>query len=98
MPGVFDLLPSPTRRVRASGQTLLDDPRYASVFQRRHELKVPLYVHPFVPLPAVQQAYNSGPPPEVTAQFSLSGWSWHHEAGIHVLRLILSGVLRRFLT
>jgi hypothetical protein len=76
-------------------QTFLDDPRYASVFQRLHELKVPLYVHPIVPLPAVQQAYYSGLPPEVSAQFSLSGWGWHHEAGIHVLHLILSGVFEK---
>jgi uncharacterized protein len=78
------------------GETFLDDPRYASVLQRLHELKVPLYVHPFVPLPAVRQAYYSGLPPEVTAQFSLSGWGWHHEAGVHALRLILSGVFEKF--
>jgi len=28
--------------------------------------------------------------------FSLGGWGWHHEAGVHVLRLILSGVFERF--
>jgi hypothetical protein len=67
-------------------------PRFSS---RRHELKVPLYVHPFVPLPVVQQAYYGGPPPEGTAKFSLSGWGRHHEAGIHVLPLILSGVLEK---
>jgi uncharacterized protein len=35
-------------------------------------------------------------PPEVTAQFSLTGWGWHHEAGIHVLRLILSGTFGKY--
>jgi uncharacterized protein len=57
---------------------------------------VPLYVHPSHPLPQVQQAYYSGFSPEVTAQFSLAGWGWHHEAGIHVLRLILSGTFTKF--
>jgi uncharacterized protein len=51
-------------------------------------------LHPGSPLPAVQQAYYSGFSPEVTAQFSLAGWGWHHEAGIHVLRLISSGLWR----
>ncbi len=32
----------------------------------------------------------------VTAQFSLTGWGWHHEAGIHVLRLILSGAFEKY--
>lgn len=42
----------------------------------------------------MQSAYYGGFAPEVTAQFSLGGW--HHEAGIHVLRLILSGAFERF--
>jgi uncharacterized protein len=57
---------------------------------------VPLYAHPGIPLPDVQQAYYSGFSPEVTAQFSLTGWGWHHEAGIHVLRMILSGIFEKY--
>jgi hypothetical protein len=38
----------------------------------------------------------SGFAPEVTAQFSLTGWGWHHEAGTHVLRLILSGTFEKY--
>ena len=78
------------------GDTFLDDPKYAPVLQKLSKLKVPLYVHPYHPLPQVQQPYYGGLAPEVTAQFSLGGWGWHHEAGIHVLRLILSGAFERF--
>ena len=78
------------------GATFLDDPRYAPVLGRLNDLNVPLYAHPGIPLPDVQQAYYSGFSPEVTAQFSLTGWGWHHEAGIHVLRLILSGAFERY--
>ncbi len=78
------------------GDTFLDDPRYTPVLQKLHELKIPLYVHPFHAVPEVQQAYYSGFSPEVTAQFSLAGWGWHHEAGIHVLRLLLSGAFEKF--
>lgn len=76
--------------------SFLDDPRYLPVFERLNALKAPLYIHPFVPLPPVQQAYYDGLDPEVTAQFSLAGWGWHHEAGVQTLRLILAGLLDRF--
>ena len=71
----------------------MDSPNAAS---RLNDLSVPLYAHPGIPLPDVQQAYCTGFPPEVTAQFSPTGWGWHHEAGIHVLRLILSGTFGKY--
>jgi Amidohydrolase/Major Facilitator Superfamily len=71
----------------------MDSPNAAS---RLNDLSVPLYTHPGIPLPDVQQAYYTGFPPEVTAQFSLTRWGWHHEAGIHVLRLILSGTFGKY--
>jgi len=44
----------------------------------------------------VQKAYYGGLSPEISAQLSLAGWGWHHEAGVHILRLILSGAFERF--
>jgi predicted TIM-barrel fold metal-dependent hydrolase len=81
---------------RRPGATFLDDPKYAPVLRKLNDPNVPLYAHPGYPLPAVQQAYYGGFSPEVTAQFSLPGWGWHHEAGIHVLRLILSGAFEKY--
>lgn len=78
------------------GGTFLDDERYTPVLGKLNDLGVPIYLHPFHPLPAVQQAYYAGLRPEVSAQFSLGAWGWHNEAGVHVLRLILSGVFERF--
>ena len=46
----------------------LDDPRYAPVLKRLNELRVPLYVHPGVPLPAVNASYYEGFAPHVSAQ------------------------------
>ena len=45
------------------GPTLLDDPRNAPVLEKLSDLNVPLYIHPGIPLPSVQQAYYSGFPP-----------------------------------
>lgn len=78
------------------GSTFLDDPRYDPVLRKLTDLDVPLYLHPFHPVPEVQQAYYAGLPDQVTSQFSLAGWGWHHEAGVHVLRMILAGVFERF--
>jgi len=77
------------------GETFLDDPRYLPVLEKMHELRVPLYVHPYHPVPAVQSSYYSGFSPEVSAELSLGAWGWHHEAGVHVLRLILAGLFER---
>lgn len=77
------------------GDTFLDDPRHEPVLQRISELAVPLFVHPYFPVLDVQRAYYDGFAPAVSALFSLGGWGWHHEAGIHVLRMILAGVFER---
>ncbi len=73
----------------------LDHPRYEKLLAKFDELKVPLYLHPGIPVPAVQQAYYSGFDDEVTARLSMFGWGWHNEAGIHLLRLMLSGTFDR---
>jgi predicted TIM-barrel fold metal-dependent hydrolase len=78
------------------GNTFLDDPKYAPVLHKLSDLRVPLYLHPFYPLPQVQEVYYAGLRPEVSAQFSLGAWGWHNEAGVHVLRLILSGAFEQF--
>jgi predicted TIM-barrel fold metal-dependent hydrolase len=77
------------------GATFLDDPRYAPVLHKLSDLRVPLYVHPYHPLPQVQEAYYGGFSPGVSAWLSLGAWGWHNEAGVHVLRLILSGAFEK---
>ncbi len=76
-------------------ESLIDDPAYAPILATCEALQVPLYIHPGAPLPAVQRPYYAGFSKEVTARLSLYGWGWHHEAGIQVVRLILSGALDR---
>ena len=78
------------------GQVFLDDERYRPVLAMLDGLRVPLYVHPGVPLPQVQQSYYGGLDEAVTARLSLFGWGWHAEAGIQVIRMILSGTFDRY--
>lgn len=74
----------------------LDDPRFTPVLEAAEALDMPIYVHPGAPMDAVQKAYYAGLDDLVSARLSLFGWGWHHEAGIQVLRMILSGVFDRF--
>ena len=78
------------------GKTFLDDERYEPVLAKLNDLKAPVYLHPGVPLPQVREPYYGGLDGEVSARLSLFGWGWHNEAGIHVIRMILSGKFDKF--
>ena len=78
------------------GDTFLDDPRYAPILAAFDELKVPLYVHPGLPLPAVQAPYYGGFERELGARLAMFAWGWHNEAGIQVVRMLLAGVFDRY--
>lgn len=78
------------------GETFLDDPFYAPVLAAFDALKVPLYVHPGLPLPAVQAPYYGGLERELSARLSMFAWGWHNEAGIQVVRMLLAGVFDRY--
>lgn len=78
------------------GGLFLDHERFDPVLSAAEEVDLPIYVHPGVPPRAVTNSYYTGNWP-TSVQFLLSApaFGWHAEAGIHVLRLILSGALDR---
>jgi uncharacterized protein len=78
------------------GEAFLDNPFYEPILATLNELKVPLYVHPGLTLPAVQTPYYSGFDRELSARLSMFAWGWHNEAGIEVVRMLLAGVFDRF--
>ena len=75
----------------------LDHPRFTPIFEAAVALDVPIYLHPAPPPQPVMDAYYSGLNSS-TLEFLLStaGWGWHVETGMHVLRLIVSGLFDRF--
>ncbi|CAN7142084.1 MULTISPECIES: amidohydrolase family protein [unclassified Variovorax] len=77
------------------GDTFLDDARYEPILAAFSELKVPLYVHPGLPLPAVQGPYYGGLERELSARLAMFAWGWHNEAGIQVVRMLLAGAFDR---
>lgn len=81
------------------GQTegaFLDDQRFWPILECAEALGVPIYLHPAPPPAAVAEAYYGGFSPAVGAALATSGWGWHMETGLHVLRLVLAGVFDRF--
>lgn len=73
----------------------LDDPHFDPMLERAAALRVPIYLHPTVPPPAVIESCYAGFAEEVTFALATVGWGWHIDTGIHVLRLILGGVFDR---
>lgn len=76
--------------------TFLDDPRFSPILAKLEAMQVPLYLHPGPPMRDVQRLYFTGFDNEVTNRLSMFSWGFHHEAGLQVVRLMLSGVLDRF--
>ncbi|MDT3697989.1 MAG: amidohydrolase family protein [Thermincola sp.] len=74
----------------------LDHPSFQPVLAEAERLDVPIYLHPGGPPPEVFNAYFSGLPDGISGTFSLAGWGWHAEMGLHSLRLVLAGVFDRF--
>jgi uncharacterized protein len=78
-----------------SNGAFLDDPKFAPLLERFERLDVPLYLHPAPPSAALREALYSGLPPDVAARLATGAWGWHAEAGLHVLRMVATGVFDR---
>ena len=74
----------------------LDDARFDPILTAAEAVDLPIYVHPGLPEAPVSRRYYAGDwPASVQIMFSGPAFGWHAEAGIHIVRLILSGALDR---
>ena len=74
----------------------LDDPQFTPLFETAQALDVPIYLHPAPPPKPVEEAYFGGLPGQLGFFLATAAWGWHAEAGMHSLRLIVSGLFDRF--
>jgi predicted TIM-barrel fold metal-dependent hydrolase len=74
----------------------LDHPSYDALLAAAVDLDVPIYIHPHLAPEPVRQAYFSDLPPGASRVLEASGWGWHAETAIHLLRMVLSGSLDRY--
>ncbi len=73
----------------------LDHPTYDVLLARAAALRVPLYVHPGIPPAPVRDAYYGGLPEPFGFWMSISGWGWHADTAVHILRLMVTGAFDR---
>jgi predicted TIM-barrel fold metal-dependent hydrolase len=78
-----------------SDGAFLDEPRFAPLLERFERLDAPLYLHPAPPSAALHEALYRGLPPAIAGRLATGAWGWHAEAGLHVLRMIATGVFDR---
>jgi len=79
----------------ATNGRYLDDSSFEPLLVRAQALDVPIYLHPAPsPKPARDSLYGSLPG-DLGFWLSVSGWGWHVDTAVHVLRLMLSGVFER---
>ena len=78
-----------------SNGAFLDDARFEPLLDRFERLDVPLYLHPAPPSAALREALYHGLPPAVAGRLATGAWGWHAEAGLHVLRMVATGVFDR---
>ena len=77
------------------GEVNLDDKRFEPIFEQAEALRVPILLHPQIPVGRVRSVYYSGFSPELDTAFASYGLGWHYETGLQFLRLVLSGLFDR---
>jgi 2,3-dihydroxybenzoate decarboxylase len=71
--------------------SFLDDKRYWGIFECAQALRVPIYLHPRPPHPAVMKTYFEG-----YEEISLAAWGFAIDTGAHFLRLVFAGIFDAF--
>ena len=74
----------------------LDDKFFWPMLEAAESLNAPIYLHPTPPPKGITDIYYAGFSPTVSTMFSMGGWGWHIETGVHVARMMLGGVFDRF--
>jgi len=73
-----------------------DGEEYYPFFQAAQDLCVPIYLHPTWPSEDMAPRYSGNFTCGATESLGASGFGWHSETGLHVLRLFASGLFDRF--
>ena len=74
----------------------LDNKFFWPILEAAEKLNAPIYLHPTPPPQGVIDISYGGFAPAVTEMFAASGWGWHIETAIHIVRIVLGGVFDRF--
>ena len=73
-----------------------DGDEYHCFWQKAQELDVPIYIHPAWPSDNMAPLYTGNFSGSASRSLGASGWGWHSDTALHVLRLFAAGVFDRF--
>ncbi|PMD37102.1 amidohydrolase 2 [Hyaloscypha variabilis F] len=73
-----------------------DGVEYYPVFQAAQDLDVPIYLHPTWPSEDMAPRYSGNFSDGAAASLGASGFGWHSETALHILRLFAAGVFDKF--
>ena len=73
----------------------LDEPQFEPILDTAEKTGAILYIHPALPPQNVIDTYYKMEDKYAQNVIASGGWGWHIETGVHVLRLIASGVFDR---
>src|SRR5437016_9099904 len=93
--GEFGFVGALVHSTLGANGAFLDHPRFEPLLERFERLDTPLYLHPAPPSAALREALYHGLPPAAAGRLATGAWGWHAEAGLHVLRMIATGVFDR---
>jgi predicted TIM-barrel fold metal-dependent hydrolase len=74
----------------------LDNKVFWPILECAEKLNAPIYLHPTPPPQGVIDVSYGGFAPAVTDMFAASGWGWHIETAVHIVRIVLGGVFDAF--
>lgn len=69
-----------------------DGADYECVWKKAEELDVPIYLHPVWPSENMMPEYTGNFTSGASRSLGGSGWGWHSETALHILRLHASGL------
>ncbi|KAK5171126.1 uncharacterized protein LTR77_004270 [Saxophila tyrrhenica] len=73
-----------------------DGDEYDVFWEKAQELDVPIYLHPTWPSDDMNPRYTGNFSEGAGRSLGASGWGWHTETGLHILRLFAAGVFDKF--
>jgi predicted TIM-barrel fold metal-dependent hydrolase len=80
-----------------SNGTYYDDKRFWPIWAMAEKLDVPFYLHPTFPAQDIKEKlYTGNFSMGATMSIGASGWGWHQDCAMHVLRLYAAGVFDEF--
>ncbi|ORY57524.1 uncharacterized protein BCR38DRAFT_378288 [Pseudomassariella vexata] len=80
-----------------SGDTYYDGPEYEKLWAEAQDLEVPIYLHPTWPTDKQKELLYTGAfAASAALSLGTSGWGWHSDVALHILRLFAAGTFDKF--